>query len=132
MPKVLVIDDERNMRTVLDLLLREEGLEVLLADDGWTGLECYRRERPDVILLDLHLPGLDGIEVLKRIRATDLEQPVIVLTGDTNPDTERQVRALGVNEFIIKGQSLQGLLDALQHLLTENHSDGGLPSPKPR
>lgn len=129
MPKVLVIDDERNMRTVLDLLLRKEGCDVLLADDGWKGLDCYRRERPDVILLDVNLPVLDGIEVLKRIRATDLEQPVIVLTGDTNPDTERQVRALGVNEFIVKGQSLQGLIDALKHLLAGNHSDGGLPSP---
>ena len=126
MPKVLVIDDERNMLTLLDLLLREEGFDVLLADDGLKGLDCYRRERPDVILLDLNLPVLDGIEVLKQIRATDLEQPVIVLTGDTRPEKERQVRTLGVNEFIVKGQSLQGLIDALKHLLTGNHSDGRL------
>jgi CheY-like chemotaxis protein len=117
MPKVLVIDDERNMRTLLDVLLREEGYDVLLADDGWKGLDCYRRERPNVILLDLNMPVLDGIEVLKRIRAADLEQQVIVLTGDTNPDTERQVRALGANEFIVKGVSLQALTDALSHIL---------------
>ena len=117
MPKVLVIDDERNMRTLLDVLLREEGYDVLLADDGWKGLDCYRRERPNVILLDLNMPVLDGIEVLKRIRAADLEQQVIVLTGDTNPNTERQVRALGANEFIVKGVSLQALTDALSHIL---------------
>jgi CheY-like chemotaxis protein len=117
MTKVLVVDDERNMRIFLDLLLREEGYEVLLADDGWMGLECYRREHPDVILLDLNMPVLDGIAVLKILRATDLNQPVIVLTGDTNPEMERQVRALGVSEFIIKGFSLKALTGVLERTL---------------
>jgi DNA-binding response OmpR family regulator len=117
MTKVLVVDDERNMRIFLDLLLREEGYEVLLADDGWMGLESYHREHPDVILLDLNMPVLDGIAVLKILRATDLEQPVIVLTGDTNPEMERQVRALGVSEFIIKGFSLKALTGVLERTL---------------
>jgi DNA-binding NarL/FixJ family response regulator len=63
---------------------------------------------------------------LGAIRSVDLIQPVIVLTGDTNPEKERQVRALGVNEFIIKGQSLQVLIDALKHVLTVDRSGGGL------
>jgi two-component system chemotaxis response regulator CheY len=126
MPKVLVIDDEKNVRRLLDLLLRQVGYEVLLAENGWMGLECYRREQPDVIVLDLSMPVMDGITVLKSIRATDLTQLVVMLTGDDNPETERQVRALGVNEFIVKGQSLQALIDALKRLLTGNHSDGGL------
>jgi CheY-like chemotaxis protein len=117
MTKVLVIDDEKNMRTFLNLVLCEEGYDVLLADDGWMGLQRYRREHPDVILLDLNMPVLDGIAVLKILRATDLTQPVIVLTGDTNPEKERQVRALGVSEFIIKGSGLNALTGLVEDTL---------------
>jgi CheY-like chemotaxis protein len=117
MTKVLVIDDEKNMRTFLNLVLCEEGYDVLLADDGWMGLQRYRREHPDVILLDLNMPVLDGIAVLKILRATDLKQPVIVLTGDTNPEKERQVRALGVSEFIIKGSGLNTLTGLVEDTL---------------
>ena len=117
MTKVLVIEDEKNMRMFLDILLREEGYDVLLADNGWAGLECYRRDHPDIILLDLNMPVLDGIAVLKEIRMVDLKQPVIIMTGDTNPETERKVRALGVSDFIVKGLSLQALTDVLKRLL---------------
>ena len=70
-----------------------------------------------MIVLDLKMPGLDGVTVLKQIRSVDLTQPVIVLTGDTTPQAERQVRALGVSEFIIKGSSLHLLGRVLQRVL---------------
>ena len=117
MAKVLVIDDEPNVRALLDMLLRSKGYEVMLADNGWTGLRPYRQEHPDVILLDLQMPKLDGMAVLKQIRSVDLKQPVIVLTGDTSPETERQVRALGASEFIVKGSSLHAVDDTLKRLL---------------
>lgn len=117
MAKVLVIDDEPNVRTLLDMLLRPKGYDVMLADNGWMGLQLYRQEHPDVILLDLKMPKVDGITVLKQIRSVDSQQPVIVLTGDTSPETERQVRALGVSEFIIKGSSLHSVEDTLKRLL---------------
>ena len=117
MAKVLVIDDQPNVRALLDILLRSKGYDVMLADNGWTGLQLYRLERPDVILLDLQMPKLDGVTVLKKIRSADLKQPVIVLTGETSPETEQQVRALGVSEFIVKGSSLHALEDTLKRLL---------------
>jgi CheY-like chemotaxis protein len=115
--KVLVIDDQPNVRALLDLLLRPKGYDVMLADNGWMGLRLYRQEHPDVILLDLNMPKLDGVTVLKQIRSVDLKQPVIVLTGDTKPETERQVRALGVSEFIVKGSSLHAVEDMVKRLL---------------
>ena len=117
MAKVLVIDDEPQVRKLLNMLLSHDGYEVILADNGGKGLELYRLEHPDVILLDLRMPQLDGIAVLKEIRRLDLEQPVIVLTGDTDPETEREVMALGVSEFMIKGFSLHVLGGVLQRLL---------------
>ena len=102
MAKVLVIDDEPTVRKLLGMLLSRDGYEVILADNGEKGLELYRLEHPDVILLDLRMPQPDGVAVLKEIRRLDLQQPVVVLTGDTDPETEREVRALGVSEFIDK------------------------------
>jgi len=118
MPKILVIDDQPDVRTLTDMLLKHLGYDVVLADNGWRGLELYRREHPDVIVLDLIMPGMDGIEVLKQIRSVDLTQAVIVVTGNSNPETEREVRALGVSEFIIKGSSaMHSLGDTLTRLL---------------
>lgn len=114
MAKVLLIDDEANFRMLTDMLLKRLGYDVSLADNGWNGLELYRREHPDVIVLDLNMPGMDGVEVLKQIRTVDHKQPVIVLTGDRSPQTERQVRALGVSEFLVKGSSSRLLEDTLK------------------
>ena len=117
MAKVLVIDDEPRVRKLMDMLLSHDGYEVILADNGGKGLELYRHEHPDVILLDLRMPQLDGIAVLKEIRRLDLKQPVIVLTGETDPEMEREARVLGVSEFMIKGSSLHLLGGVLQRLL---------------
>jgi len=115
--KILVIDDEPHVRALLEMRLRHQGYDVLFADNGWKGLELYHQEHPDVIVLDLRMPELDGVTVLKAIRRVDLKQPVIILTGDTTPEVERQVRALGVSEFIVKGSSMKLLVDTLKCLL---------------
>ena len=114
MAKILIIDDEPDFRTFTDMVLKRLGYDVSLADNGWSGLELYRREHPDVILLDLKMPEMDGIEVLKQIRKVDRNQPVIVLTGDRSPQTERQVRALGVSEFLVKDSSSRLLEDTVK------------------
>jgi CheY-like chemotaxis protein len=121
MAKILVIDDQPNVRMLLALLLRQQGYDVVLAENGWEGLQLYRQEHPDVILLDLNMPELDGVTVLTQIRSVDLKQPVIILTGDSAQETERQVRALGVSEFILKGSSLHLLWPTLKRLLNIPH-----------
>ena len=117
MAKILVIDEEPHVRALLDVRLRHHGYDVPFADSGVRGLELYRQEHPDVIVLDLRMPELDGVTVLKEIRSVDLKQPVIILTGDTTPETEREVHALGVSEFIIKGSSMTRLVDTLNSIL---------------
>jgi CheY-like chemotaxis protein len=116
MAKVLVIDDEPEARLLLDIHLRHRGYDVILAGDGGKGLQLYYQEHPDVILLDMNMPELDGVLVLKQIRAVDVKQPVIVMTADSNPETEQQVRALGVTEFVLKSSSMHLLEDTLAHL----------------
>lgn len=117
MAKILVIDDEQGIRHLLDTLLSRKGYDVVLADGGRKGLELIRRERPDVVVLDLKMPEMDGVTVLQQIRRLNPDQPVIILTGGGTPETEQQVRALGVAEFVEKEFSLHRLGDALKRLL---------------
>lgn len=65
MAKILVIDDEQGIRHLLHTLLRRKGYDVILADSGEKGLEVFRRERPDVVVLDLKIPGINGLTVLQ-------------------------------------------------------------------
>jgi CheY-like chemotaxis protein len=122
MATILVIDDEPGIRDLLDTLLSRKGYDVVLADSGQKGLEVFRRARPDVIVLDLKMPGMNGVTVLQQIRSLNPTQPVIVLTGAATPESEQQVRALGVTEYVEKEFSLHLLGDALKRVLFQNLS----------
>lgn len=126
MAKVLVIDDEPSARVLLDIHLRHRECDVVLAGDGWQGLQLYHQEHSDVILLDLKMPRLarlDGVTLLKKVRDVVLKQPVIVLTGNSDPETEQQFPAIGVDEYIVKSPSMRLLDSTLTRLLT-----GGAPN----
>jgi DNA-binding NtrC family response regulator len=121
MSKILVIDDEQSIRSLLDTLLSRKGYEVVLAASGQKGLELFRREHPDAVVLDLKMPEMDGVTVLKHIRSADQKLPVIVLTGAGTPETEQEVYAVGATEFVEKEFSLHHLGDSLKrHLNTHN------------
>lgn len=117
MAKILVIDDEQGIRNLLDTLLSRKGYDVVLAESGRKGLELFRRERPDVVVLDLKMPEMDGIAVLQQVRNLKPDQPVIILTGAGTPEKEHRVHALGVSEFVAKEFSLHLLGDALKRIL---------------
>ena len=121
MAKVLVIDDEQGIRALLDTLLRRKGYDVIVAESGLKGLELFRRTRPDVLVLDLKMPGMDGLTVLRQVRSLDPIMPVIILTGAGTAETEQRVRALGVTEYVEKEFSLHLLGDALKRLLKTPH-----------
>lgn len=117
MAKILVIDDEQGIRDLLDTLLRRKGYDVVLADSGRKGLELFRREHPDVIVLDLKMPEMDGLMVLRQIHSIEPGKPVIILTGAGTGEAEQQVRALGVTEYVEKEFSMHLLGDSLKRLL---------------
>lgn len=117
MAKILVIDDEQGIRDLLHTLLSRKGYDVVVAENGRKGLDLYRRERPDVIVLDLKMPVMDGLAVLQEVRKINPSQPVIILTGAATPEMEQQVRALGVSEFVEKEFSLHLLGDSLKRIL---------------
>ena len=81
MKKLLVIDDEASTRDLLKISLESDGYTVFTAEDGPKGLEVFARENPSIVLTDIKMPGMDGIEVLKRIKELSPDAEVIVITG---------------------------------------------------
>ena len=102
MSKIIVIDDEQGIRNLPDTLLNWTSYEVVLASYGQKGLKLCRRERPDVVVLDLKMPEMNGLTVLQQVRQLNPAQPVVILTGAGTAEAEQQVRALGVTEFVEK------------------------------
>jgi len=111
--KILVVDDEESIRTLLQKVLAREERTILMAEEGALAIKMFRRERPDITILDLRMPDVSGIDILKEIRAIDPVATVIVYSGALGETMERQLRALGVNDFVAKGESLHPLEQAL-------------------
>ena len=126
MAKILVIDDDRGIRHLLDALLRHKGYHVLLAENGEKGLELFRQERPDVVVLDLKMPEMDGLTVLRHIRSFELNQPVIIFSGAWTPKTEQQIRALGITDTVTKDCSLDRLEEAVKRALKSSGGEEGV------
>jgi len=119
MARILVIADEPRIRDVLHAALQQKGHEMALAESGSSGVERFRQERPDVTILDLHLPHLNGLAVLTEIRSIDPHAPVIILTGVGTETEEQQARVLGVSEVLRKGYSLHALGETLNRVLNQ-------------
>lgn len=117
MAKILAVDDEQMFCDLLRTVLSHHGHEVITAFSGAEAIEQFTRHRPQMTLLDLIMPGVNGIEVLKQIRAVDAKASVIVLTGAASDELEDRARELGVNDFLRKGLSLKSLMGALDRVI---------------
>jgi two-component system nitrogen regulation response regulator NtrX len=125
---VLIVDDEQAIRHSLAGALTDEGYEVHLAESGTVALERLRSDRPDLVLLDIWMPELDGIETLKKVRAEFPQVPVVMMSGHGTIETAVKATKLGAYDFIEKPLSLDRLLVVLQNafvmqeLSRENHA----------
>ena len=125
MARVLVIDDEYEIRYIAKKLLQGAGHEVVEAEDGETGLAILERERPDVILLDVMLPGIDGWEVCRRIRSKDglRDIPIAMFTVKDRDEDVLKSLSCDADMHIAKPFENELLLDAVSALL-ENRKRG--------
>jgi len=118
--KVLIVDDEESMRLLLRRILESmPGLEFTLADGGNTSLSLVADHSYDLILLDLLMPGVGGIEVLTRIRNSKANKttPVIVVSVMADQHTQIACRSLGVSDYVVKPVERQALLSAVKGVL---------------
>ncbi len=109
MARVLVVDDERKMRRVLQILLEQMGCESMAADGGEEALQFFEAEGVDLILTDLKMPGMDGIELLRRVRGLDAEVPVIVFTAFGTVETAVAAMKQGAFDYILKPFDIQAV-----------------------
>ena len=123
--RILVIEDEAPLRMALCDALRAEGFEVLEAEDGERGLELALSEGPDLVLLDLMLPKLDGLSVLRRLREDRLASPVLILSARGEEWDRVQGFEVGADDYVVKPFSMRELLLRIRaHLRREG---GGAP-----
>ena len=108
--RILLVEDDPGLREGLADALEGEGYEVLRAPDGVVGLEKGLRDDPDLVLLDLMLPRLDGFEVLKRLRADGMDSPVLVLTARGLEEDRVRGLDLGADDYVVKPFALSELL----------------------
>jgi DNA-binding response OmpR family regulator len=115
--KVLVVDDDPEIRNLLYRILTKENYQVVTMPSGQAALDYLKKERPDVILLDQRMPGMDGLETIKKIREFDKDMPTIMLTGYGTGDMEIAALKLGINDFLRKGTSAPKLLKTMDEVI---------------
>src|SRR6266705_2852194 len=125
MATILVVDDE----VVFCELLKTHGHEVLTANNGRQALELFKQHRPRFTMLDLRMPQMGGLEVLKEIRAIDTKAAVMILTAWGSDALELQARKLGVTDFLSKSLSLDTIVASLQRGLMEAAPTAGGAKP---
>ncbi len=113
MARILVVDDEPEVGIMLKKFLTKKGHDVYTALNGEEALEVVKKERPHIVLLDIIMPKMDGIECLKRIKEIDKEVGVIMITAVKQEEVGKQALKLGAFDYITKPLSLQYLEDCL-------------------
>jgi len=108
--KVLIIEDDLDVSNILTVLLEGLDAQVFTAADGQAGVAATLKEKPDLILVDLHLPGMNGLEVIRTLRATPGlgSLPIIVITGNSTVEYIRETARLGATDFLVKANVLSG------------------------
>ena len=114
---ILIVDDDRQVREVLHQIFISAGYNCLLASDGREGVEVFKASRPPLVVTDLKMPGMTGIELLQQVRAVDGDAAVIVLTGAADVKTAIASLKLGAHDFIMKPVNIDELLIATERAL---------------
>lgn len=127
-PTVLVVDDEESVRDLVSRYLERDGFAVAAAEDGGTALDAARRLRPDLIVLDVMLPGLDGIEVLRRLREWS-DAYVILLTARSDETDKVLGLGVGADDYLTKPFSPRELVARVKAVLRRGRGRGERPAP---
>jgi DNA-binding response OmpR family regulator len=117
--RVLIIDDEVNLRQTLTRILRQAGCDVTTASDGPEGLQRLAAVAYDLAYLDIHLPGMDGLQVLKQIHQSYPQLPVILLTGHASLQTAVEAIRLGATDYLVKPVDPETLVARTRTVLAE-------------
>ena len=113
MPSVAIVDDEEGIRKALGRLLRAAGLEAYGYANGQEFLTAAAERRPDCVVLDLHMPGMSGLQVLRKLKTAGLLLPVVVITAHDEPETRQECLSTGARAYLRKPLEDRLLLNAI-------------------
>jgi two-component system nitrogen regulation response regulator NtrX len=115
--KTLVVDDEQSICDALEGVLSDEGWQVAVAKNGKDAIAKYNKDRPDLVLLDVWMPGMDGIETLQKLKEIDAEVPIVIMSGHGSIGTAVRATKLGAFDYLEKPLSLDKLIPMLEHAI---------------
>ena len=119
-PRILVIDDEGAIRDSLRMILEYEDYQFVGAATGQEGIAAVQRERPDLVLLDIKMPGMDGLEVLRKLHAMDETLPIVMISGHGTTATAVEAIRSGALDFLDKPLSSERVIVTLQNALKQS------------
>ncbi|MBI1272187.1 response regulator [bacterium] len=119
MKKILIVDDEVDIANSIQYVLTQEGFSTMLAHDGLRAMDVYEKDRPDLVILDLMMPGIDGYEVCRRVRSVDKKTPILMLTARTSEIDTVVGLELGANDYVAKPVRLRELVARVKAHLRE-------------
>lgn len=118
-PKIMLIDDSSTNNLLYASILSDEGYEVVVCEEAKSALKSIQKEKPDLIILDLMMPGMDGFDLLTTMKThSELANiPVIMLTANASEESEKRARSMGVKAFISKPAGIKEITDAVKEVL---------------
>ncbi len=125
MQKILVIDDDENLRDTIGVMLERENFVPLLAADGKSGFEKALMLKPHLLLVDLRLPGMSGIEVCKQLRADRVQTPIIILSAVGDEVDKVLLLEIGADDYIVKPFGTRELIARIRAVLRRSSDDAG-------
>ena len=117
MSTILVIDDDESLRDTIGIMLEQEGFSPILVSDGKTGYERALAVKPDLMIVDLRLPGMTGIEICKQLRAASFKTPIIVLSAVGEEVDKVLLLEIGADDYIVKPFGARELLARIRAVL---------------
>jgi len=114
MKKILYVDDSEDMLDIIKVVLGNSGYQILTATSGAEAMDICSNEEPDLILMDLHMPDLDGFATTRQLRSNGYRNPIVVLTASENEEDKMKAKAAGCTDYILKTldmSDVEGVID---------------------
>lgn len=128
--KILIVDDDPTTRKLIGLFLKAKGYQVAFAENGLDGIEKIGMENPNLIITDLNMPYMDGIEFVKSVRADPAraELPILMVTTEADPEERERAMSVGVNGYLVKPVTAETVTQNIRHILKNMFAQGGNPN----
>ncbi|MDE3167060.1 MAG: response regulator transcription factor, partial [Acidobacteriota bacterium] len=123
MQTILVIDDDESLRDTIGMMLEQEGFRPILAGDGREGFDTALTHKPDLVLVDLRLPGMSGTEICKQLRAAKVDTPIIVLSALGDELDKVLLLEIGADDYMVKPFGTRELMARIRAVLRRTSSD---------